>query len=1016
MAYTTKKPTGLTIKRSGTSFIISWKIADKDYNSGQTLQYRCNGGAWADVAVATSSTKASVTISGTAWYPNTSKVLNIVHVRIRGKRGQFTENGKTVKPDVSEWATKDYNVDVPSRPSLTEELSSESTNVTTFTWETPVADDVSRWFTDVQCQTRLERNSNITDGSKLSHAGWSSYYASAASGSAEIIEDSGVVNAGVSYTRWFRIRSRGPKGYSDWVYAKHVYAVPYQTKNVRASASTTDAGGYLCTATWSTPRDAAHPVDGITVQYAFAVPAAGMTCPDTASWQDAQSLTYKDGSDASAFSIDSQVGTDQCLFVRINTIHDRNTTYGSAVAAAVGALAAPTAVSVSTDGSTYKATITATNASTVADSFLVVKYMTADEPDGFDIGVIAHGETSVIVQCPEWTSTSDIKFGVYAVVGSAEATTRADGVASYAVTAEMQSAMTTTGGTVPAAPQTVTLAKTARAGTIRVAWMWSWAQATAAELSWADHEDAWESTDEPNTYIVSSTHTSAWNISGLDTGIRWYVRVRLISGFGDNQSFGAYSDIVSIDLSSAPAVPVLSLSSAVITEQGSVTASWAYSSGDGSPQASAEVAEVTEVENELVYTPLAVVESSQHVSVNAADAGWSTGETHDLVVRVTSASGKQSEWSDPVSVVVAAAITATITATSLLQQTVVDGGISRRIYALTEMPLSVTVTGAGSGGTTAVIVERAEDYHVDRPDETDFNGYEGETVAMRSQMGEGTISFSTDDLIGSLDDGAAYRIIATVSDGLGQTATAAQGFEVRWTHQALLPSGTVTVDNTNMIAVIAPEAPVDADETDVCDIYRLSTDRPELIFPGATFGEDYVDPYPAIGEHGGYRLVFRTANGDYITEDDELAWTDISAGLETDHNIIDFGKGRVTLDYNVDLTNGWVKDFSETKYLGGSVQGDWNPAVSRTGTLTAVTVTDDADTIEAMRRLAVWPGICHVRTKDGSSYAADVQVSEAHKQDTAHAIIEFTLAITRVDAETYDGMTLDAWEETNAVE
>ena len=77
----------------------------------------------------------------------------------------------------------------------------------------------------------------------------------------------------------------------------------------------------------------------------------------------------------------------------------------------------------------------------------------------------------------------------------------------------------------------------------------------------------------------------------------------------------------------------------------------------------------------------------------------------------------------------------------------------------------------------------------------------------------------------------------------------------------------------------------------------------------------------------------------------------------------------------------------------------------------AVIDADDTETIEAMRRLAVHPGICHIRTKDGSSYAADVQVSEDRKQATAHKVVTFSLKVTRVDPEEMDGMTLAEWND-----
>lgn len=1012
MAYTTKKPTGLSIKRSGNSFVVTWKIGDKDYGEGQTFQWRVAGEKWKTETIGTTSTKKTVTVDPSKYYPNTKKYLSAIYVRICGRRKDYKEGNNTISPLTSAWAEKTYDVALPNRPKLTVELSSEFDNVCTFSWTTVIGSYIARWFTRMQCQTCRLESSDITDGSKIPGSSWLAYSATGANTSATITEDSSVINKGVAYTRWFRIRALGPQGHSDWVYARHVYSVPYQTLNVSADSRETDAGGYLCSATWETPRDASHPVDSINVQYAFALPETGMTCPDTATWSDAMTIKYKDGTDAAAFSLDSVVGADQCLFIRINTIHDRTTTYGVATLAAVGRLKTPSGLSVSMDQTTYRATITAQNESGVEDSYLVVRYMTADDPDGFDIGIIPHGQTSVTVQCPQWESADNVRFAVYAAIGDYRTTVRADGTTSYAVTALMKSAQASYGGSIPAAPQTVTVSQTDTPGTVRVAFDWAWQQATSAELSWADHADAWESTDGPSTYLLANTHASAWNIAGLETGKTWYIRVRLANGSGNDTTYGAYSDIVSIDLSSAPSVPLLSLSSGVITESGEVTASWVFTSTDGSVQAYAEVAEVAPAQ---VYTTIAAVESAQHVTISAADAGWAYGESHMLAVRVTSASGKQSEWSDPQSVIIAEPLEAEITQISLSEQTITVDGVSRTVESLTEMPMTVTVTGAGEGGTTTVLVERAETYHVSRPDETEYNGFEGETVAIVSQTGEAQITI--DELIVALDDGASYRVIATVQDGLGQSAEVTKDFEVHWSHQAVIPEATAVVLQKAAVAVLRPVAPEGAAETDVCDIYRLSADRPELIYEGAEFGEAYVDPYPAIGEHGGHRFVLKTANGDYITAEDELAWTDLQEAdgdvLVNDNLIIDFGTGRVCLEYNIDVTHTWKKDFVETKYLGGSVQGDWNTAVSRSNAVAAVVASDDAETIKAMRSLSVYTGICHVRIPDGSSYSADVQVSEGRKQGTAHKAVEFSLTITRVDAEGYDGLRYDDWIQDN---
>lgn len=1118
----TKEPKGPSIKRNKGNYVCTWKIGDADYGDGQTMQYRTKGpnkwSAWHNVSgVGKTTTQKTIKLPISDYWPEPKKPhLEAVAFRVRGNRKSYTTGtGKKKKihnPTVSEWAKDSFDVKKPNRPGpITVTPSDTLSNQCTFGWKTTVSDTSTAVFNDVQYQSMLVKASTVTDGSKLtwssSKPGWLAGSKGAES-SLTVSEDTSRLADG-SWTRWIRVRSRGPAGASAWRYGKHVYALPYRAKITSVKAKTVAAGGYLCTVKWESSSPASHPIDSTTIQYAFATPDAGLTCPDSASWTDAKTTTDTAGADGASFSIDSVVGYDQCLFVRVNNIHDKDVTYGLPKMADVGPLTAPENLSITnTDAETHRATVNCDNQSAVLDSFLVVLYRDKTNPTGFPIGIIPHGSSSITVQCPVWTGSPS--FSVYAAVGSYRATTRADGVTSYAVTAKMKSSKLSAGGSVPAAPTNVSVAATDVPGTIQVTFDWAWATADAAELSWADHEDAWESTDEPETYEIHNTHASRWNISGLDTGITWYVRVRLKSGDGDNATYGAYSDTQTIDLTSAPAIPVMELSASVITQEGSVTASWAYVSTDGTPQAGANVVDIADptstatyvlttdthvktyktyyaksgdnynqvnlgeyvassdtavVDGKIYYTRtgsgtaaspyvytrvleptgnpstsgyfefsgdyispagyyevnyrvIASTETAQSVTINALTAGWETGETHYLAVSVVSASGKESQgYSDPVTVNVAVPLVATITQTSLVEQTVTEDEDTWTINALTAMPLTLTVTGALTGGTTTVIIERATNYHLVRPDETDYNGFAEETICIMEQTGEAEMTITQDDLIGPLDDGASYRIIATVQDGLQSAQAEPLEFEVHWTHQAVMPEADVIVDEENLVAFLTPIAPEGWAQGDTCDLYRLSVDRPVLIYPNATFGEKYVDPFPTIGEHGGHRFVYRTINGDFITADNHLAILDIDEDegdrLDSEFNVIDFGQNRVEFRYNVDLSSSWKKDFQETKYLGGSIQGDWNPGVSRTGSVsTAVVASQDQDVIESMRRLAVWPGICHVRTKDGSSYAADVQVSESRKHDNGQRIVSFSLSITRVDPEDYDGLTYAEWMET----
>lgn len=1135
---TTKKPTGMSVKRNKGKFTCTWKIGDKNYGDGQQCYYRTNrmkDGEWNKLSCGNTTTAKSVSLTLSNYYPS-GKELEIVRFKVRGNRDTYTTGSgdKEIKykPQWSDFTYDSFDVKAPSAPSVGVTPSDEYANRCRFSWHAADSDTSARPFTRVQWQAVLLKNSNIKDGPKAFKAkhvagSYLSGTSTTASSGQTITEDSGKVEQIDNvYTRWFRVRAQGPAGDSKWVYTSHSYALPNRAKNVSASIKKQD-NGYKIGATWTTTSSKKRPIDYIELQYAIATPDANVTFPSGASWTDVIQLKYKDGSDRFSFVMDEGIGADEALWIRVNTIHDQRKNPGNPTLVTVGALTAPTLTSVVTDDNTFKATVTATNNSAVSDSRLAVYYQDSRKPENLIIiGVMAHSDSSIVVQAPDWSGANTKAFGVMAFVGKYTQQTRADGVKVYSLSAyENKKLMTSTkvwSGQVPTAPTNVTLNTTNAFGTIRVTWDWTWAAATGAELSWADHEDAWESTDEPSTYTISSMHASAWNISGLDVGITWYVRVRLIDESGDEPIPGPWSDIANISLASAPNIPSLSLSAAVIPAAGTVTASWAYTTTDGTPQASAELCQVADVTQpsadyvvtedtapllgvkyyyirsgsgtaldpyvykvydcidytatsdatvdagknyykrtgsgtaaspyvytlvesptgnpssqgwyetdgtssanphtlglyELNYRIIATTETAQHIDLNAAEVGWETNEEYNLCVRVTSASGQTSDgWSDPATIIIAEPLTCTISQTSLTAVTVSTDDVdatTESVTSLTALPFTVTVTGAGNTGTTSVIVERAEACYLERPDETNFTGHAGETILIASQVGEDQMSFGLVDLIGSFDDGAKYRLIATTSDGIGQSAQATLDFEVHWAHQALIPTANIAINNNNLVTFITPIAPAGAIGTDTCDIYRLSADKPELIFQGAEFGTMYVDPYPALGEMGGHRIVFRTAEGDYITQDNTLAWTDYRSAdgdiIETMYNVIDFNGDQVRAMYDIELSSGWNKDFQETKYLGGHIQGDWNPAVLRTGGVSGDYVTiEDQDMIQTMRRLADWSGICHVRTRDGSSYAADVQVSESRDMGKDVIRSEFSLSITRVDTEGFDGMSYADW-------
>lgn len=1009
----TSKPNGISLTRDGNlKFTVSWKVTDRDYSEGQQARIRAKRRsgtftAWQSADVASNFTTKSFTFSASDYNPTKSNQIEYIEVNVRGKRGRTTASGKTTIYDWSDWAVKTLTITAPRKPTAETELT--STNASTFAWNVATSTNDNRPFVQTQWQTILKKACKEKDGSKLAwvsdNPGWGTGTGSD-SGSLSKPEEPERLAAD-SYTRWYRFRSRGAGGNSDWKYVYHTYARPYaaKIKSVKATGSGTST---TITVKWSAAQDFAHPIDQVRIEYAFVTPAVGFVCPSGNIWSEGTTLNDGGGKDAAQFVVAETIDLDQCLYVRVVTIHDANETASDPYTAKVGALTPPTNLTVTNISSdTHRATVTATNASSVTDSALAVIFRT--QGVNTIVGIIPAGETSVTVQCPDWGS-QNIAFGVKAFQGSYTAKSSQGGVTVYTVVRNMQSTNVWRNGDVPYEARNLTaIAAPDAIGEVILTWDWDWTEANQAEISWSQNPHAWESTDPPETYTIANTYAAQWRVVGLATGTTWYFAVRLMNVSSDGSIlYGDYSEIVSVNLSTSPNVPILALSAAIVPRSGSLTATWDYFSTDGTDQAYAEVFTATVNGSTITLGDLVgTSETARQAVISAAE--WTPGETYYLMVRVTSGSGMVSAWSDPVPVFCAEDLVCSIASTSFESLSIPDGdGGYRMQTSLTALPLTLTVTGAGAGGTTTVIIERAEEYPMERPDGTMRGGYDGETIVLYRQIGDASISITADDLQGMLDDGAKYRLIATVEDGYGQTDTDAIEFEVHWSHRAGIPTATAAI--VDGVAVIRATAPATYAAGDTVDIYRLSVDRPQLIVHNGAFGVDYVDPYPALGENAGYRFVCITGNKDYITEDNTLAWVDIVGELlDNEVGIIDFDGIQIGVRFNTQLSNRWSKDFKETRYLGGTVRGDWNPSIGRTGTVSVSVPTNDTALVQAMRRLSEYAGICHVRTQDGSSFAADVQVSNTTGYDSAGRNEEYSLSITRVHPQALDGMPYSEW-------
>lgn len=1045
----TKKPTGLGIARNGNSFIVGWSRPVK-YDA-QNLKYiPTKPGKEKSVSIKkTTTTKALSDLTINNYHPKKNGIyLTKLEVRVRGK-----DNDKW-----SDWTSHSMTIYKPPKPILQANFSTDNENQTTFAWGIDWGNSsqaASNYiFKNYQWWSSLLPNSDLEPKDVKTWQETGITNDDAGSGSKTFTETT-VFNNNYSYTRYFKLIARGPAGNSDPVYAKHVYAFPNPAQNISAVATKLESNqGYRISVKWTAQTSKSRPIDSVALEYAIETPVSSysdvdnvrkvtLSAPSISSWHTVSTLqdtTDKNGDvDGAAFIIDGAIADDKCVFVRVVTKHDAKTMPSATtfVQGGYGALSSPSGLNATITDNV--ANISLANNSAVSASFVGIYYRTEVNPSPQLVGIWPSGNSSSIsVQLPDPGEANEVSLGMQALLADYSPITQVQtGVTEYALGSSIMesSGIVWDNRPVPKPPSKVTLSSP-RTGVVRVTWDWTWTSANGVELSWADHDDAWESTNGPQTYVLDSTRASAWNVAGLDVGT-WYFRVRLFKTDGDSVIYGTYSNTESIKIAASPATPVLTISPTVVAPGGKVTCYWAFTAVEGDEQANAVINEVTldSEGNPSVYTDIGVrTQTEQYITIDIPDT-WAAGSTHYLAVKIITASGEESDnWSIPKAIQVLNPITVDITSTSLENVVVVDDedlDISHAQLSLTELPLSISATGAGEGGIMTYIVERAEDYYLDRPDESEITGFEHETIVIKTQpainINGGSATFDVNielsDLLGPLDDTAKYNLFAIAQDSYGQTATSdAIEFQVNWAHKAISPSATIEINKEELVSFITPIQPSSGyQEGDTCDIYRLSVDKPELIFKDALFGTKYVDPYPSLGSMGGHLIVYKTTNGSYITDGStgsEFAWTyyreedgDI---LDVFATVIDFGDGQLVLPYDLSLSNRWSKDFSMTKYLGGSIEGDWNPAVERTGSIkTRVAVEYDSDLIILLRRLANYAGICHVRTPDGSSFAANVNVSEDREERKINMIASFTLDITKVDSDGFDCMTYEDWIKDN---
>lgn len=472
------------------------------------------------------------------------------------------------------------------------------------------------------------------------------------------------------------------------------------------------------------------------------------------------------------------------------------------------------------------------------------------------------------------------------------------------------------------------------------------------QLSWSTDADAWASTAAPKTFDVTELNNKSGTayVKGLTEGATYYFRARCYDETGGERIYGEWCGAKTGTPYGEPG-EVTCTFPAVVPVGEPFGVSWAHSSAstqrqwrvyvDGKVAASGDDARGSATVTREYATGIAAGTHTGYVSITTG-TGWANSDTAQFQVA------------------------APPTGTLAVAQT------------LTAQPLSLSLTGGGDKLDALVVVT------ADGCAEDDLRDAQPTGLTVWSGELDG-IAWTADDdayaatvtLPAGLDlrDGASYAVAVTLVDGSTGLSTElpAAGFTVAWSHQAVAPAATVTVDG--LTATIATTAPDGAAETDVCDVWRWTPDGGYLIAEGRAFGEDVVDGFAPYCEREGdwtpfYRVVTRTVDGD-------VDYVDAEYDLRSDLMRVDWGDGRgVSLAYELSASDSWSKAFEAVEHLDGTVGGSWARGVRRTSSVSGAMVrTTSAEDAALLRELAQHVGPAFVRLNNGSAFMAHVEVS-----------------------------------------
>lgn len=557
----------------------------------------------------------------------------------------------------------------------------------------------------------------------------------------------------------------------------------------------------------------------------------------------------------------------------------------------------------------------------------------------------------------------------------------------------------------PAAPTGFTVCKALSATSVRLEWN-AVDTADSYSIEYVTKEEYFDGSSEIRSVTSQS---NAYTLTGLESGQRYFFRVRSVNNSGESE----WSGVSSVIIGTKPAAPTTWSSTTTAIVGDPLTLYWMHNTEDGSSQTYAEL-ELTINGSTTTKTIQNSTDEDEKDKVSFYEFDTSTYSVGTKVlwrVRTKGITDEYGDWSIQRTVDIYAQPTLSLALTD-------SSGAA--IQELASFPMHVAGTAGPSTQTPIsyhLTISASEAYettdHVGNlkmvnKDEVVYSKY----FDIDSNL---SVDISASDV--DLENNITYVIKCVVSMNSGLTAEASIQFAVSWTDNLYAPNAQIGVNEDNYSTIIGPYCDDENGELIpdlLLSVYRREFDGKftEIVRDMENARGSFVtDPHPPL-DYARYRIVAMTKSTGAISFYDmpgypvggkaviiqwDERWQSFDVNQEHGGSTdVAWTGSMLVLPYNIDVSNKHDPDVEMVQYIGRSHPVSYyGTQVGETASWNVDIPMSDKETLYAIRRLAKWMGNVYVREPSGSGYWANVKVTFSQKHRDVKIPVSFE--ITRVE-------------------